>query len=49
MTPSLLSLPPGCAFRMRCSHAKADCEIEPPFEEYQSRELRFFHPMDQAA
>ena len=29
MTPSLLSLPPGCAFRTRCAHADAACEQEP--------------------
>jgi peptide/nickel transport system ATP-binding protein len=29
-TPSLLSLPPGCAFRMRCAHADLACLQEPP-------------------
>ena len=49
MTPSLLSLPPGCAFRMRCAHADAACETEPPVTLEQNRELRCFHPMDRAA
>jgi peptide/nickel transport system ATP-binding protein len=50
MTPNLLSLPPGCAFRMRCARADAACEIEPPAAPHDDgRELRCFHPMDQAA
>ena len=49
MTPSLLSLPAGCAFRLRCAHADAACEVEPPPEAHDGRELRCFHPMDQAA
>jgi peptide/nickel transport system ATP-binding protein len=49
MTPSLLSLPAGCAFRLRCAHADAACEVEPPPEPHDGRELRCFHPMDQAA
>jgi peptide/nickel transport system ATP-binding protein len=47
MTPSLLSLPQGCAFRMRCVHADQSCETEPPSRAgYQGRELRCFHPME---
>ena len=30
MTPSLLNLPYGCAFRSRCPHADVACEEEPP-------------------
>ena len=30
MTPSLLNLPPGCAFAPRCPRADAACEQEPP-------------------
>ena len=30
MTPSLLSLPEGCAFRSRCARADAACETQPP-------------------
>ncbi|HIP77992.1 MAG TPA: ABC transporter ATP-binding protein, partial [Kiloniellaceae bacterium] len=29
MTPSLLNLPDGCAFRSRCPHADIACEEEP--------------------
>jgi peptide/nickel transport system ATP-binding protein len=49
MTPSLLSLPAGCAFRLRCAHADTTCETEPPEAQTGGRELRCFHPMDQAA
>jgi len=49
MTPNLLSLPQGCAFRMRCTQNDAACEIEPPVEARDGRELRCFHPVDQAA
>ncbi len=30
MTPSLLSLPAGCAFRARCERADGQCEQQPP-------------------
>jgi peptide/nickel transport system ATP-binding protein len=30
MVPSLLSLPPGCAFQGRCAEAGADCTTPPP-------------------
>ncbi len=49
MTPSLLSLPAGCAFRMRCAHATAACETEPENTGEGTRFLRCFHPMEQAA
>jgi peptide/nickel transport system ATP-binding protein len=46
MTPSLLSLPGGCAFRLRCAHAAADCETEPATVRHaDDRDLRCFHPM----
>jgi peptide/nickel transport system ATP-binding protein len=49
-TPSLLSLPSGCAFRLRCSRATEICETDPPqTPQPDGRELRCFHPMDQAA
>ena len=43
MTPSLLSLPPGCAFQTRCPRAQADCrgEIAPQF--IGGREVRCIH------
>ena len=43
-TPSLESLPAGCAFRTRCARATAACETEPP----EIGGLRCFHPMDGA-
>jgi len=50
MTPSLLSLPTGCAFRLRCAHASAACEVEPAFRPAEGgRELRCFHPMELVA
>jgi peptide/nickel transport system ATP-binding protein len=45
MTPSLLNLPPGCAFRNRCPRAAQECLREPPVMEYgESRRARCFHP-----
>ena len=46
MTPSLLSLPPGCAFSGRCAHATATCAQEPPTTELaQGHTVRCFHPI----
>ena len=45
MTPSLLDLPPGCAFRTRCARATMDCESDPPITNpVPDRALRCFHP-----
>jgi peptide/nickel transport system ATP-binding protein len=45
MTPSLLNLPPGCAFRARCERASEECQREPPVVEYGAeRRARCFHP-----
>ena len=44
MTPSLLDLPAGCAFRERCDHATAACAIQPALQEFDGRALRCFHP-----
>jgi peptide/nickel transport system ATP-binding protein len=45
MTPSLLNLPGGCAFRTRCPRADGDCERDPPVSEpVRGRKLRCFHP-----
>jgi peptide/nickel transport system ATP-binding protein len=30
MVPSLLNLPPGCAFLNRCTVATPDCSVRPP-------------------
>jgi peptide/nickel transport system ATP-binding protein len=45
MTPSLLNLPPGCAFRARCDHAAPACEVAPPVTEPgPGRAFRCWHP-----
>jgi len=44
-TPSLLSLPHGCAFRNRCSRATDTCLAEPPLYEIDERRVRCFHPI----
>ncbi len=50
MTPSLLDLPPGCAFRQRCARATAECEVSPPISEpMEGRTLRCFHPQLEVA
>jgi peptide/nickel transport system ATP-binding protein len=49
MTPSLLRLPSGCAFRPRCPRATGICETEPPFRRQPDGTLlRCFHPLDAA-
>jgi peptide/nickel transport system ATP-binding protein len=46
MTPSLLNLPAGCAFRTRCAHADAACEQDPGVsEQVPGRAVRCFHPL----
>jgi peptide/nickel transport system ATP-binding protein len=46
MTPSLLNLPAGCAFRGRCPRAMAKCADEPPLStDGGGRELRCFAPL----
>ena len=45
MTPSLLNLPPGCAFRSRCPRASEACLTEPLLAEIlPGREARCVHP-----
>ncbi len=45
MTPSLLSLGPGCPFRERCTSATALCAASPEVTEPSpGRRLRCFHP-----
>ncbi|RAI58587.1 ABC transporter ATP-binding protein [Roseicella frigidaeris] len=49
MTPSLLNLPAGCAFRARCPRAEARCAEPPPFAEYRpGRFARCIHPHGEA-
>jgi peptide/nickel transport system ATP-binding protein len=49
MTPSLLGLASGCAFRERCDHADAACLAEPEITTpLPGRELRCFHPQLEA-
>jgi len=48
MTPALLDLPPGCAFRERCSRASAACAEDPPESASAAgRRVRCFHPLIQ--
>ena len=50
MTPSLLNLPPGCAFRTRCPRAAEACMAEPEIRELApGREARCFRPMTEPA
>ncbi len=46
MTPSLLRLPPGCAFRQRCERASAVCATAPEITvPVPGRRVRCFHPI----
>jgi peptide/nickel transport system ATP-binding protein len=45
MTPSLLRLPAGCAFRSRCDRATETCLSEPPLYPLGERHVRCFHPI----
>ena len=50
MTPSVLNLPAGCAFRTRCAWADAQCERDPPeFAVGAGHAHRCFHPLDGVA
>ena len=50
MTPSLLDIGPGCAFRARCAYATAVCTDTPEMTPIgaQGHELRCFHPLPPA-
>jgi peptide/nickel transport system ATP-binding protein len=45
MTPSLLSLPPGCAFRTRCPRAGSACVQAPELQTRNQRLVRCFYPL----
>jgi peptide/nickel transport system ATP-binding protein len=45
MTPSLLRLPQGCAFRERCARATETCLSDPPLYPLGDRQVRCFHPI----
>lgn len=45
MTPSLLDLPSGCAFRTRCDRVTEECHREPPaMDRGDNHRARCFHP-----
>lgn len=44
MTPSLLHLPPGCAFAARCTRAGSACAAQPELTALPGREVRCFYP-----
>ena len=49
MTPSLLDLAPGCAFRERCSRADGACAENPALSSPSAgRQVRCFHPLAQS-
>jgi peptide/nickel transport system ATP-binding protein len=43
-TPSLIDLPPGCAFAPRCASASPGCAIEPQERHEGTRRFRCHHP-----
>jgi peptide/nickel transport system ATP-binding protein len=46
ITPALLNLPPGCAFRERCDRATELCTARPELTSFNGcHELRCFHPV----
>ncbi len=46
MTPSLLDLPPGCAFRDRCGYADSRCGVSPETEDVgPGHGVRCHHPL----
>jgi len=46
--PALVDLPPGCAFRARCSRATSVCETMPEIADIGGRLARCFHPLEAA-
>ena len=50
LTPSVLNLPAGCAFRTRCARRTEVCDTDPPeVEVAQGHAHRCFHPISAAA
>lgn len=50
LTPSVLNLPAGCAFRTRCARRTEVCDTDPPeIEVAQGHAHRCFHPISAAA
>ncbi|MBE0624912.1 MAG: ABC transporter ATP-binding protein, partial [Burkholderiales bacterium] len=50
MTPTLLDLPPGCAFRERCTRADGACARTPALSATAAgRQVRCFHPLTRSA
>ena len=45
MTPALVNLPPGCAFRNRCSRAQQRCTEFPELQQRNGRLVRCFYPL----
>ena len=45
MTPSLLNLPSGCAFRSRCERASEICSTPPPLALVDDQSFRCFYPV----
>lgn len=43
-TPSLLALPPGCAFAPRCSFARGQCAVDPDITHVDHRQWRCHYP-----
>ena len=44
-TPSLLSMPPGCAFAPRCDWSTDRCKVQPAMTDQAGRGWRCFHPV----
>ncbi|HEX2334416.1 MAG TPA: ABC transporter ATP-binding protein [Burkholderiales bacterium] len=45
MTPALVNLPPGCAFRSRCPRAQPRCTEQPELQARNGRLVRCFYPL----
>jgi len=45
MTPALVDLPPGCAFRARCPRAAGRCLEDPELQRRNERLVRCFYPL----